>query len=171
MLPSISMVDSAACLRYAECSRAPDYITNGYDCPLHTISCAWRLPRLCLSVGTQPLTATGAPAQTSTIPCHTRMQVQTRHAIVCSSTCSVSNPDTFIGLPNKFTRVWFLGTQFFPTKKGTKKPLGKLIWQPLPINIFGLLTECVFACNTATPTRCHGCAVLHASVFLPCFLQ
>ena len=27
-------------------------------------------PRSCLSVRTQPLTATGAPSQTSTIPCH-----------------------------------------------------------------------------------------------------
>ena len=27
-------------------------------------------PRSCLSVRTQPLTATGAPSQTSTMPCH-----------------------------------------------------------------------------------------------------
>ena len=35
------MVDSVACLRYAECSRAPDYITNGYGCPMQTTSCTW----------------------------------------------------------------------------------------------------------------------------------
>ena len=40
-LPSISMVDSVACLRYAECSRAPDYITNGHCCPMQTTSCTW----------------------------------------------------------------------------------------------------------------------------------
>ena len=35
ILPSISMVDSVSCLRYAQCSRAPDYITNGYGSPMH----------------------------------------------------------------------------------------------------------------------------------------
>ena len=42
VLPSISMVDSATCLRYAECSRAPGYIINGYGYPMQTISCTWR---------------------------------------------------------------------------------------------------------------------------------
>ena len=42
ILASISMVDSVACLRYAECSRAPDYITNGYGSPMQTTSCTWR---------------------------------------------------------------------------------------------------------------------------------
>ena len=42
ILPSISMVDSVTCLRYAECSRAPDYIINGYGFPMQTISCTWR---------------------------------------------------------------------------------------------------------------------------------
>ena len=42
ILPSISMVDSGTCLRYAECSRAPDYIINGYGFPMQTISCTWR---------------------------------------------------------------------------------------------------------------------------------
>ena len=42
ILPSISMVDSVTCLRYAECSRAPDYIINGYGYPMQTISCTWR---------------------------------------------------------------------------------------------------------------------------------
>ena len=37
ILPSISMVDSFTCLRYAECSRAPDYVINGYGCPMQTI--------------------------------------------------------------------------------------------------------------------------------------
>ena len=36
MLPSISMVDSVACLRHAECSRAPEYITNGHGFPMQT---------------------------------------------------------------------------------------------------------------------------------------
>ena len=40
VLPSTSMVDSVTCLRYAECSRAPDYVINGYGyptIPYHTI--------------------------------------------------------------------------------------------------------------------------------------
>ena len=41
ILPSISMVDSVACLRYAECSRAPHYITNEYGFPMQTTSCTW----------------------------------------------------------------------------------------------------------------------------------
>ena len=28
-------------VRYAECSRAPDYITNGYGFPMQTTSCTW----------------------------------------------------------------------------------------------------------------------------------
>ena len=40
-LPSISMVDSVACLRCAERSRAPDYITNGHGFPMQTASCTW----------------------------------------------------------------------------------------------------------------------------------
>ena len=35
-LPSISMVDSVSCLRYAERSRAPDCITNGHGSPMQT---------------------------------------------------------------------------------------------------------------------------------------
>ena len=35
------MVDSVSCLRYAECSRAPDYITNGHGSPMQTTSCTW----------------------------------------------------------------------------------------------------------------------------------
>ena len=58
-------------LRYAECSRAPNYILLLTDmvtrCGLLTAHGA----RSCLSVRTQPLTATGAPSQTSTIPYHT----------------------------------------------------------------------------------------------------
>ena len=42
ILPSISMFDSVTCLRYAECSRAPDYIINGYGYPMQTISGTWR---------------------------------------------------------------------------------------------------------------------------------
>jgi hypothetical protein len=42
MLSSTSMVDSVTGLRYAECSRAPDYITNGHGYPMQTISCTWR---------------------------------------------------------------------------------------------------------------------------------
>ena len=42
VLPSISVVDSVTCLRYAECSRAPDYIINGHGFPMQTISCTWR---------------------------------------------------------------------------------------------------------------------------------
>ena len=38
---STSMVDSVTGLRYAECSRAPHYITNGYGCPMQTTSCTW----------------------------------------------------------------------------------------------------------------------------------
>ena len=41
MLPSASMVDSVTGLRYAECSRAPHYITNGYGSPMQTTSCTW----------------------------------------------------------------------------------------------------------------------------------
>ena len=41
ILPSTSMVDSVTGLRYAECSRAPDYITNGYGSPMQTTSCTW----------------------------------------------------------------------------------------------------------------------------------
>ena len=62
------MVDSVTCLRYAECSCAPDYIINGYGYPMLL---AAHGPRSCLSVRTQPLTATGARSQTSTIPYHT----------------------------------------------------------------------------------------------------
>ena len=36
------MVDSVTGLRYAECSRAPDYITNGHGYPMQTFSCTWR---------------------------------------------------------------------------------------------------------------------------------
>ena len=36
------MVDSVTGLRYAEFSRAPDYITNGYGFPMQTIGCTWR---------------------------------------------------------------------------------------------------------------------------------
>ena len=32
VLPSTSMVDSVTGLRYAECSHAPDYVTDGYAC-------------------------------------------------------------------------------------------------------------------------------------------
>ena len=96
------MVESVACLvptRYAECSRAPDYINIGFLGRWGTYACPQRLPsdtvpirswtrtlrppgirhrhlpyhtirRSCLSVRTQPLTATGAPSQTSTIPYH-----------------------------------------------------------------------------------------------------
>ena len=100
LLPSISMVDSVTCLRYAECSSAPDHIINGYIPAAHGHWCAFTdlyhaipyhmvarcrqltpwygmvchgMPcaRSCLSVRTQPLTATGAPSQTSTIPYHT----------------------------------------------------------------------------------------------------
>ena len=39
VLPSISMVDSVACLRCAERFRAPDYITNGCGSPMQTTSC------------------------------------------------------------------------------------------------------------------------------------
>ena len=35
------MVDSVSCLRYAECSRAPHYISNGHGYPKQTISCTW----------------------------------------------------------------------------------------------------------------------------------
>ena len=35
------MVVSVSCLRYAECSRAPDYITNGYGSPMQTTRCTW----------------------------------------------------------------------------------------------------------------------------------
>ena len=41
ILPSTSMVDSVTGLRYAECSRAPHYITNGYGFPMQTTSCTW----------------------------------------------------------------------------------------------------------------------------------
>ena len=42
MLSSTSMIDSVTGLRYAERSRAPDYITNGHGYPMLTISCTWR---------------------------------------------------------------------------------------------------------------------------------
>ena len=42
ILSSISMVDSVTCLRYAECSRAPDYSINGYGYQMQTISCTRR---------------------------------------------------------------------------------------------------------------------------------
>ena len=69
ILPSISMVDSVTCLRYAECSRALGYIIRNMvaRCRLFAAPGA----RSCLSVRTQPPTATGAPSQTSTIPHHT----------------------------------------------------------------------------------------------------
>ena len=41
MLPSTSMVDSVTGLRYAERSRAPNYITNGCGFPMQTASCTW----------------------------------------------------------------------------------------------------------------------------------
>ena len=45
LLPSISMVDSVACLRYAECSRAPDYATNiGFLGKWGTYACPQCLP-------------------------------------------------------------------------------------------------------------------------------
>ena len=70
ILPSISMVDSVTCLHYAdfyhaECSHAPGYITRCRLLAAHGAT------RSCLSVRTQPPTATGAPSQTSTIPYHT----------------------------------------------------------------------------------------------------
>ena len=68
MLPSISMVDSVTCLRYAECCRTPDYVIT--DMASRCRLLAAHGARSCLSVRTQPLTATGAPSQTSTIPCH-----------------------------------------------------------------------------------------------------
>ena len=39
ILPSTSMADSVTGLRYAECSRAPDYITNEYGSPMQTTNC------------------------------------------------------------------------------------------------------------------------------------
>ena len=48
---------------------SPDHMINGYGYPMQTI--AAHGAKSCLSVRTQPLTATGAPSQTSTIPCHT----------------------------------------------------------------------------------------------------
>ena len=43
VLPSTSMVDSVTGLRYAECSRAPHYVTNGCGSPMQTTytSCTW----------------------------------------------------------------------------------------------------------------------------------
>ena len=36
-----SMVDSVSCLRHAECSRAPDHVTDGCGHPKQTTSCTW----------------------------------------------------------------------------------------------------------------------------------
>ena len=49
--PSISMVDSATCPHCAECSRAPDHVTNGCGCPMQTVSCTWHQV---VSVGEDP---------------------------------------------------------------------------------------------------------------------
>ena len=40
-LRSISMVDSVACMRYAERSRAPDCVADGYGSPMQTAGCTW----------------------------------------------------------------------------------------------------------------------------------
>ena len=64
-VPSISMVDSVTCLRYAECSRAPGYIIR--DTVARHRLLAAHGARSCVSVRTQPTTATGAPSQTSTM--------------------------------------------------------------------------------------------------------
>ena len=67
-LPSISMVGSVTCLRYAECSRAPGCIIRDIVTQCRLLAAPGA--RSCLSARTQPLTATGAPSQTSTIPYH-----------------------------------------------------------------------------------------------------
>ena len=63
------MVDSVSCLRYAAFPVPPiilltDMVSRCRLLAAHGL-------RSCLSVRTQPLTATGAPSQTSTIPYHT----------------------------------------------------------------------------------------------------
>ena len=67
-LPSISMVDSVSCLRCAEFPVPP--ITLRTDMVARFRLLAAHGLGSCLSVRTQPLTATGAPSQTSTMPCH-----------------------------------------------------------------------------------------------------
>ena len=62
------MVDSVTGLRYAEFPVPP--ITLLTDMVSRCRLLAAHGPRSCSSVRTQPLTATGAPSQTSTMPCH-----------------------------------------------------------------------------------------------------
>ena len=80
ILPSISMVDSVACLRYAECSRAPDYITNiGFLGRWGTYACPQCLPsdmvRYTLSLSEAGPGRFGRQVSVTdichTIPCHT----------------------------------------------------------------------------------------------------
>ena len=65
MLPSTSMVDSVTGLRYAEFPVPP--ITLLTDVVARCRLLAAHGLRSCLSVRTQPLTATGAPSQTSMV--------------------------------------------------------------------------------------------------------
>ena len=67
VLPSISMVDPVTCLRYAKRSRIPlRSLFRVTRCKLLVAHGA----RSCLSMRTQPPTPTGAPSQTSVMPCH-----------------------------------------------------------------------------------------------------
>ena len=97
-----------ACLRHAECSRAPDYITNGHGSPMQTAGCTW--PQV-VPVGEDPAAhghwcaftdlyhampchaATGAPSWTSAMPCHTmpcsciQFSACLCHAMPCHAPC------------------------------------------------------------------------------------
>ena len=113
---STSMVDSVTGLRHAECSRAPDHALLTDMVPRCRLL-AVHGPTPCLSVRTQPLTATGAPSQTSTTPCHAMLVRLHRplpcHAMPCHASCHGVLPSMqpgrreSISRPTSFSSVQF----------------------------------------------------------------
>ena len=68
------MADQLTGLRHAECSRAPDYITNGHGYPKQTTSCTW--PYV-VSIGEDPAARGHWCAFTDlyhAMPCHACLQ-------------------------------------------------------------------------------------------------
>ena len=106
--PVLAWPITVSCLRHAEFPVPP--ITLLTDMVPRCRLLAAHGLRSCLSVRTQPLTATGAPSQTSTMPCHALAVVRTRrlqrapsdHCLSLSLQCLTAR-----AIPMRFTfRAW-----------------------------------------------------------------
>ena len=102
MLPSASMVDSVTGLRYAECSRAPDYVANvGFLGRWGTHACPQRLPGDIVPVRSWTRMLRPPGIRHRHLPCHAM------HAF-CSMSTHMSSNNSFAlheGGPRKGIRV------------------------------------------------------------------